>query len=95
LDDVVISGEIETEQDGLAYGAMVFAVRPGVSTEPHRHASEETWTVQSGEGHCTIDGRRIGLIPGARVVAMPDTEHTITNTGPTDLVVLGMWWKRL
>ncbi|MET9449801.1 cupin domain-containing protein [Streptomyces cinerochromogenes] len=93
--DVVISGEIETEQDGLAYGAMVFKVAPGTTTEPHRHASEETWAVQSGAGYCLVDGERIGLIPGSRVVAPPHSEHTITNDGSEDLVVLSMWWKKL
>ena len=92
---VSIFGEIEAEHHGLAYGAMVFTVAPGATTEPHRHASEETWIVRSGEGNCTINGRRIGLIAGARVIAPADSEHSITNEGSGDLVVLATWWKKL
>lgn len=93
--DVLIDGDIETEAGGLGYGAMMFTVAPGVTTESHSHASEETWIVQSGKGHCVIDGRRIGLIAGARIVAPARSVHSIANSGTDDLEVLGFWWKRL
>ncbi|MFE2140784.1 cupin domain-containing protein [Streptomyces sp. NPDC059456] len=89
----MIDGETEARAEGLAYGAMVFRVTPGTTTEIHSHASEETWIVQAGAGHCTVDGKRTGLIAGARVIAPPHARHTITNSGSEDLVVLGFWWK--
>jgi quercetin dioxygenase-like cupin family protein len=90
-----IDGSIETEAQGLAYGAMVFAVKPGCSSPPHRHASEETWIVLEGDGWVEVDGRSIGLFPGARFTVPPGALHWITNTSTTDLRVISFWWRQV
>lgn len=94
VSEAEIFGDIETEALGLAYGAMVFTVKPGCTTALHHHLSEETWIVQQGEGCAQINGQRIGLIPGARVSMPPDVMHAITNTSAVDLRVLAFWWRK-
>lgn len=92
--DPEIYGSIEAEAEGLVYGAMVFTVKPGCTTPPHQHESEETWIVQKGDGRAQINGQRIGLIPGARVSVPSGVTHSITNTSMTDLQVMSFWWRR-
>jgi quercetin dioxygenase-like cupin family protein len=93
IDEAQIDGSIETVARGLAYGAMVFTVKPGCATVGHQHASEETWIVQEGEGRAEIDGQQIGVIPGTRVCVPPGTIHSIANTCCRDLRVMAFWWK--
>jgi quercetin dioxygenase-like cupin family protein len=95
LREAEIDGSIETEAQDLAYGAMVFTVKPGCTTPPHHHASEETWIVQEGDGRAEVNGRSIGLIPGARLSVPPGVLHSITNTSTTDLRVMSFWWRRV
>jgi quercetin dioxygenase-like cupin family protein len=93
LSEAEIYGDIETEAQGLAYGAMVFTVKPGCATAPHQHASEETWIVQEGEGQAQVNGQTIGLIAGARICVPPGAKHSITNTSSRDLRVMAFWWR--
>ena len=92
-DPVQILEPVEAEARGLVYGAMVFTVKAGCSTEPHAHASEETWLVREGEGRAAIGDRSIGLFPGTRLSVPPGTRHAITNTCAGELVVLAFWWR--
>jgi len=94
LADAEIYGDIETEAQGLAYGAMVFTLKPGCTTAPHHHASEETWIIQKGDGRAQVNGQSIGLIPGARLSVPPGAIHSITNTSKTDLEVMAFWWRQ-
>jgi quercetin dioxygenase-like cupin family protein len=94
ISDAEIFGDIETEAQGLAYGAMVFTVKPGCTTPVHHHASEETWIVQTGDGRAQINGQNIGLIPGARICVPPGVMHSISNTSTADLTVMAFWWRR-
>lgn len=91
--DAEIVGSIETEAEGLCYGAMVFTVKAGCCTEPHRHASEETWIVQEGSGRARVRDLDIGLIPGTRLTVPPDTVHSISNMSDRDLRVMSFWWR--
>lgn len=93
LNEPEVYGEIETTVRGLAYGAMVFTVKPGCATEPHDHASEETWIVQKGAGRAQINGQTIGLIPGTRLSVPPRARHFIANTSTADLEVIAFWWR--
>jgi quercetin dioxygenase-like cupin family protein len=93
LSEPEVYGEIETTAQGLAYGAMVFTVKPSSATEPHDHASEETWIVQKGTGRAQIDGQSIGLIPGTRICVPPRALHHIANTSAADLQVMAFWWR--
>lgn len=93
--DAEIFGTIETEAQGLAYGAMVFTVKPGCATTPHRHASEETWIVQEGDGRAQVSDREIGLIPGTRLSVPAGTLHSIINTSRRDLRVMAFWWRQV
>jgi quercetin dioxygenase-like cupin family protein len=88
-----VFGEIESAAQGLAYGAMVFTVKPSCATEPHAHASEETWIVQKGTGQAHINGDSISLVPGSRICVPPRTLHSVTNTSTADLQVMAFWWK--
>lgn len=88
-----VYGEIETTAQGLAYGAMVFTVKPSCVTELHAHASEETWIVQKGTGQAQINGNSISLVPGSRICVAPRTLHSVANTSTADLQVMAFWWK--
>lgn len=91
---VLISGDIETEACGLAYGAMVFDVHPGRSTEPHSHASEESWVVLAGTGRATVGDREIDLVAGARLTLPPRVPHRVANTSSSQtLQVIAFWWR--
>lgn len=92
-DPVEIFGDIEAEALGLAYGGMVFRVKAGCATEPHSHASEETWVVRSGHAVATVAGRDTELRPGSRLTIPPHTEHVIANHRDEDLTVVGFWWR--
>jgi mannose-6-phosphate isomerase-like protein (cupin superfamily) len=92
-DPVEVFGDIEAEALGLAYGGMVFRVKAGCSTEPHSHASEETWWVQSGHAVATVGGRDSELHPGTRLTVPPHTEHVIAAGPGEDLTVVGFWWR--
>jgi quercetin dioxygenase-like cupin family protein len=93
--DAEIAGDIEIEAAGLGYGAMVFTVKPGCCTEPHQHASEETWIVQEGTGRARVSDRDIELIPGTRLIVPPNTVHSISNASHRDLRVIAFWWKQV
>jgi mannose-6-phosphate isomerase-like protein (cupin superfamily) len=90
---VSIFGDIETEARGLAYGAMVFDVHPGRSTEAHSHGSEEIWLVCEGTGQATIGDRRIELAAGTRVTVPPGVPHLVANTADRPLKVIAFWWR--
>jgi mannose-6-phosphate isomerase-like protein (cupin superfamily) len=92
-DPVEVFGDIETEALGLAYGGMVFRVKAGCSTEPHSHASEETWVVRSGRAVATVAGRDTELRPGTRLTIPPHAEHVIASDPGEDLTVVGFWWR--
>lgn len=93
-DPVLISGDIETEACGLAYGAMVFDVHPGRATEPHSHASEETWFVREGTGRATIGDQEIDLVPGSRLTLPSRVPHRVANTSNDQtLKVIAFWWR--
>jgi quercetin dioxygenase-like cupin family protein len=90
-----VFGEIEAEARGLLYGAMVFTVKPGCTTSPHHHASEETWMVQEGCGRAKVRDQDIGLIPGTRLSVPSGAVHSITNTSSEDLTVISFWWREV
>ena len=92
-DPVKVFGDIETEALGLAYGAMVFTVQAGCTTEPHSHGSEETWWIKSGSGYATVDGKRSPLPTGTRFTVAPNTVHTVTSGSAEDLTVVAFWWR--
>jgi mannose-6-phosphate isomerase-like protein (cupin superfamily) len=94
-DPTEIFGEIEAEARGLRYGAMVFTVKPGCTTSPHHHGSEESWMVREGRGMAKVSGQDIGLIPGTRLTVPAGALHSITNTSTGDLTVISFWWREV
>jgi quercetin dioxygenase-like cupin family protein len=92
-DPVEVFGDIETEAHGLAYGAMVFTVKAGGTTEPHSHASEETWWIRSGNAVAKFGGQDHELRPGTRISVPPNLPHTIVNGAAEDLTVVSFWWR--
>jgi mannose-6-phosphate isomerase-like protein (cupin superfamily) len=92
-DPVLISGDVEAEARGLAYGAMVFDVLGGRSTELHSHASEEIWLVREGAGRATVGDQEIELAAGTRLTVPPEVPHRVTNTSNQTLKVIAFWWR--
>jgi quercetin dioxygenase-like cupin family protein len=90
---VLISGDIEAEARGLAYGAMVFDVHPGCATDAHSHASEEIWLVRAGTGRATVGAQEIDLAAGARLTLPPGVQHRVANTSDRTLTVIAFWWR--
>lgn len=90
---VEIFGDIEAEARGFAYGAMLFEVKPGCSTEPHQHGSEETWQVRRGRGRAVIGDQEIELAAGSRLSIPPQTRHVVTNIADEDLTIVAFWWR--
>lgn len=90
---VSIFGDVEAEARGLAYGAMVFDVHPGRSTEPHSHASEEIWLVREGLGRAMVGDEEIELAAGTRVTVPPKVLHHVTNDSDQTLKVIAFWWR--
>ena len=66
-------------------------LKPGESVGNHHHADEtEIYHCMSGEGQ-VLDGTDMDEIsPGDTVVLPAGTEHSITNAGLSDLVVLAV-----
>lgn len=92
-DAVQIFGEIETEALGLAYGAMVFTVKAGATTDPHSHGSEETWWIKSGSGFATVGGKEFPLPTGSRLTVPSNVVHTVTSDPGRDMIVVDFWWR--
>ena len=92
-DPVLVSGDVEADVRGFAYGAMLFEVYPGCSTERHSHASEETWLIREGGGRARIGDQQIDLVAGNRFTIPPRVSHTITNTSEENLKVIAFWWR--
>jgi mannose-6-phosphate isomerase-like protein (cupin superfamily) len=93
-DPVLISGDVEAEARGLAYGAMVFDVHPGRCTETHSHASEEIWLVREGTGKATVGDREIDLAAGSRLTLPSNVPHQVANTSSDEtLKVIAFWWR--
>jgi mannose-6-phosphate isomerase-like protein (cupin superfamily) len=92
-DPVQVLGSVEAEARGFAYGAMVFTVEAGRSTEPHAHRSEETWIVREGAGRAAVGDRSVSLTPGTQLIVPADTPHSITSTSAGTLVIIAFWWR--
>ncbi|MEO7084784.1 MAG: cupin domain-containing protein [Gemmatimonadaceae bacterium] len=92
-DPVKVYGDIETEAAGLAYGAMVFTVDAGRTTEPHSHQSQETWWVKSGSGFASVDGKRSELATGSQFTVPANTVHTVTSNAGEALKIVSFWWR--
>lgn len=92
-DPVLISGDVEAEARGYAYGAMVFDVHPGRCTETHSHASEEIWVVREGTGKATVGDREIDLAAGSRLTLPSHVPHRVANTSDDTLQVIAFWWR--
>ena len=90
---VQIFGDVEAIACGLAYGAMVFDVKPGCSIAPHSHASEEIWWVREGAGRATVGGQEFDVAAGTRLTVPPDTPHLVVNTSEHNLRVMAFWWR--
>lgn len=90
---VVVYGDIETEAQGLAYGAMVFTVERGGASHPHSHGSEETWWVRAGSGVATVSGKQTLLKTGDRFTVPASTVHHVEASNEGDLTIVAFWWR--
>ncbi len=64
-------------------------VRPGHRLSYQKHLKRlETWTVVSGTGLATIDGRAIPVKPGSAVYSPLGVLHRMANTGKKALVFI-------
>lgn len=73
--------------DGLRFVSC--SMRPGCSIGTHKHESSvDINFVVSGRGEAVCDGVAEELCPGSVHVCPRGSEHSIRNTGDTDLCLL-------
>ena len=61
-------------------------VPSGIDQELHSHEeSEQIYVVVSGEGTMTVAGDKQGITQGDLILVPPATDHSIANSGNTDL----------
>jgi len=64
-------------------------VAPGVTTRLHALTGiREIYIIESGQGVAEIEGKRVPVSPGDRVVIAPGQAQRIENTGPGPLEFL-------
>jgi mannose-6-phosphate isomerase-like protein (cupin superfamily) len=90
---VLILTNAEASAFDARFGTMTFVVKPFARTEPHAHASEETWIVRGVSGHATVGTQIIALLAGQKVIVPAGIDHSIVNDGPLPLSVIAFWWK--
>ena len=62
---------------------------PGASTTPHHHkVTEEIYYILTGTASMTLGDETRPVGPGDAIAIPPGLRHTITNTGPQELVFL-------
>lgn len=75
--------------------ATLSRIHPGGSIGTHRHDNGEDMNyVLSGEGMASCDGRFEVLRPGCLHICPKGSEHSIRNTGDSDLVLLSITIER-
>ena len=64
-------------------------IKPGQQFSYQSHVRRhEHWTVVEGEGHVTLDDKRVPVAVGAIISVPLGTKHRVTNTHPTDDLVI-------
>jgi mannose-6-phosphate isomerase-like protein (cupin superfamily) len=64
------------------------ALKPGSGIGYHEQKEDEIYSVLSGRGVMTIDGKSFDVTPGTAVLTRPGSSHGLKQTGPDDLVIL-------
>ncbi|MCX4091979.1 cupin domain-containing protein [Nocardia sp. alder85J] len=76
----------------INWGGSWVKVRPGETTTPHAHDEKEMYFVVEGTGYFTHGAERVEARPGTTAIMTPGVHHSLTNTGPGDLLFLAVWW---
>ena len=79
----------------LGIGANWGKVAPGAASMPNQHDEIETWVVIAGTGEVVADAARYPVAPGTVIQFEPFETHHVVNTGETDLVFAGFYWRDL
>ncbi|WP_422462001.1 cupin domain-containing protein [Endozoicomonas sp. ALB115] len=75
------------------WGAAIASVRPGESTDPHRHDELETFIVISGQGVMLVGSEKAELGQGDVVYIPRNETHSFQNISAIDeLVFLTIYW---
>lgn len=66
-------------------------LKPGMTLEPHRHATAEIFVFFEGNGRVRVEGEEQSITAGQAVYIEPNQEHSVHNTSERDLtwLVLG------
>jgi mannose-6-phosphate isomerase-like protein (cupin superfamily) len=66
-------------------------LKPGMTLEPHRHATAEIFVFVDGNGSVRVEDEEESIRAGQAVYIEPDQEHSVRNTSDADLtwLVLG------
>ncbi len=84
------AGEMTARMCAGEHGKLIVSkLHPGCSIGPHRHeTSDDINFVLTGMGEAVCCGETEPLSPGVCHVCPKGGEHSIRNTGDTDLVLL-------
>lgn len=61
----------------------------------HAHPTDEIYMIFKGEGVVTVGEESQSVVPGDIVVIPHDTEHSILNAGPGELLWCAFWWPQI
>ena len=73
---------------GLHFAQGYVVIYPGGGVPLNSHDEEESFTILSGRGVMTLDGKDYPARPLDVFFVRPNTPHHIVNTGDTDMEVM-------
>lgn len=88
IDMATISEETTTSDVNFSYGR----VAPAGETTPHSHHESEVFIVIKGHGSVIGGGQELPIQQGSVIVCEPFDNHTIRNTGDTELVFVDLYF---
>jgi mannose-6-phosphate isomerase-like protein (cupin superfamily) len=90
---VIIGENGAMEAEHFCQGYVV--IYPGGSIPMHDHSTEETYTIQQGEGRIVIGDEAETVGPGDAVYIRPGLTHGLFNTGETDLHLMFVYAPKM
>ncbi len=92
--EVQITHILEREKNEFANKGRLYAknvLKPGTSIGLHEHVGDfEAYYILSGEGTVDDNGQKTVVTPGDLMLTRNGEQHSIENTGDTDLVFMAL-----